>query len=105
MYNPNAGLRWREGGKTSSQNCLGIDCNIVYQRNNYLATETSGWLECLCLVPWVFLKELGKRVSGASGESRSLSFLLQRISVELQTGNAASICFRFFVLTSLYQSM
>ncbi len=40
-----------------------------------------------------FLKELGRRVSGASGEPRSHSFLLQRIGVELQRGNAASVLY------------
>ena len=34
---------------------------------------------------------IGKKVANCSGETRSLDFLRQRISVELQRGNAASV--------------
>ena len=39
----------------------------------------------------LFLKELGRRLRRATGEPKSYSFLLQRLSVAIQIGNAASI--------------
>ena len=38
-----------------------------------------------------FMYELGKRISAVSGEPRSRTFLMQRLSVAIQRGNAASI--------------
>jgi hypothetical protein len=38
-----------------------------------------------------FLRELGRRASQATGDQRETTFLLQRISVAIQRGNAASI--------------
>ena len=38
-----------------------------------------------------FLLDLGRRLSMATGEPRSYEFLLQRISVAIQMGNAASV--------------
>ena len=38
-----------------------------------------------------FMYELGKRISAVSGEPRSKTFLLQRLSVAIQRGNAASV--------------
>jgi len=38
-----------------------------------------------------FLKNVGKKLIAATGEPRSLSFLLQRISIAIQGGNSASI--------------
>ena len=49
-----------------------------------------------------FLKELGKRIKMASGEPRSLSFLLQRISVAIQIGNATSVLGSLPVVDSDY---
>ena len=50
--------------------------------------ETSGVLVPLSLA---FLKELGHRLSATTGDTRSYSYLLQRLSVAIQRGNAASI--------------
>jgi len=38
-----------------------------------------------------FLKDLSKKLIAATGEPRSFSFLLQRISIAIQRGNSASI--------------
>ena len=38
-----------------------------------------------------FLKELGRRLRMATGEPQSGSFLIQRLSVAIQTGNSASV--------------
>ena len=38
-----------------------------------------------------FLKDLGRRMRQVTGEERSLSYLLQRVSVAVQRGNAASV--------------
>ena len=38
-----------------------------------------------------FLRDLGRRIELASGDSRATSFLLQRVSVEIQRGNAAAV--------------
>ena len=39
----------------------------------------------------MFLKELGWRARRKSGDERAASFLLQRLSVAVQRGNAVSI--------------
>lgn len=38
-----------------------------------------------------FIHKLGRRVAGVSGEKRATEFLLQRPSVAIQRGNAASV--------------
>ena len=38
-----------------------------------------------------FMYELGKRISAVSREPRSRTFLMQRLSVAIQRGNAASV--------------
>ena len=38
-----------------------------------------------------FLKDLGRKLIAATGEPRSSSYLLQRISIAIQRGNSASI--------------
>ena len=38
-----------------------------------------------------FLKELGRRVTAETGEARETSYLLQRLSVAIQRGNAAAV--------------
>ena len=38
-----------------------------------------------------FLKELGRRIYQETGEARSSAFLLQRLSVAVQRGNAAAV--------------
>lgn len=53
-----------------------------------VAIETSGALGPSTLR---FLADLGKRVSLASGERRSTQYLLQRLSVAVQRGNAAAV--------------
>ena len=53
-----------------------------------IAFETVGtWgKEADCIIA-----AIGKKIANCSGETRSLDFLRQRISVELQRGNAASV--------------
>ena len=53
-----------------------------------IAVETSG---VLGLEASSFLKELGRRIALTSGEAKSGFFLLQRVSMELQRGNAAAV--------------
>ena len=53
-----------------------------------IAVETLGALGVEALA---FLKDLGRRIAAATGEPRSFQFLLQRLSVAVQRGNAASI--------------
>ena len=53
-----------------------------------IAFETSGVLGRLSLT---FLKELGHRLSSTTGDTRSYSYLLQRLSMAIRRGNAASI--------------
>ena len=50
--------------------------------------ETSGVVGPLSQI---FLKELGHRLSATTGDTKSYSYLLQRLSVAVQRGNAASI--------------
>ena len=38
-----------------------------------------------------FIKDLGRRMSVVTGDVRETSFLLQRLSVAVQRGNAASV--------------
>ena len=38
-----------------------------------------------------FLKDLGHRITAVTAEPRSLQFLMQRISVAVQRGNAACV--------------
>ena len=38
-----------------------------------------------------FVKEIGRRLSVVSGEPRSTSFLLQRMSIAVQRGNVAAV--------------
>ena len=53
-----------------------------------VAVETSGTVGPTSAS---FLRELGKRLKMATGEPRSYIFLLQRISVAIQVGNATSV--------------
>ena len=53
-----------------------------------VAIETLGAIGPKSLV---FLKELGWRARRQSGDERAASFLLQRLSVAVQRGNAVSI--------------
>ena len=38
-----------------------------------------------------FLKDFGRRVARVTGEEKSTSYLLQRLSVAVQRGNTASV--------------
>jgi hypothetical protein len=38
-----------------------------------------------------FIHELGRRITSVTGERRATEFLLQRLSVAIQRGNAASV--------------
>jgi hypothetical protein len=38
-----------------------------------------------------FLHQLGRRIANVTGERRATEFLLQRLSVAIQRGNAASV--------------
>ena len=53
-----------------------------------LAVETLGVLGPEALL---FLRDLGHRLKEATGEPRSHQFLLQRLSVAVQRGNAAAV--------------
>jgi len=53
-----------------------------------LAFETLG---PICSEGRVFLSDLGRRIAAKSCDPRETSFLLQRISIEIQRGNASSI--------------
>lgn len=53
-----------------------------------VAIETSGVIGPRSLA---FLRELGTRIRQYTGEARAHSFLLQRLSVAIQCGNAASV--------------
>ena len=54
----------------------------------HIAYETSGVVGPLSLI---FVKELGHRLSATTGDTKSYSYLLQRLSVAVQRDNAASI--------------
>lgn len=53
-----------------------------------LAVETSG---CWCAEAKIFLGELGRRLRERGHDPRSGSFLMQRLSIAIQRGNAASV--------------
>ena len=53
-----------------------------------LAVETLG---ALGEEAATFLRDIGRRVAVATGESRSTQFLFQRLSIAIQRGNAASV--------------
>ncbi|XP_063385490.1 uncharacterized protein LOC134671560 [Cydia fagiglandana] len=53
-----------------------------------LAVETSG---CWCAEAKIFLSELGQRLREGGHDPRSGSFLMQRLSIAVQRGNAASV--------------
>ena len=53
-----------------------------------IAIETSG---AIGPKSRVFLKELGKRVALQTGEAKSTCYLLQRLSIAVQRGNAAAV--------------
>ena len=53
-----------------------------------IAIETSGVMGSEALL---FIHELGHRLKIETGEPRSLYFLLQRLSVAMQLGNAAVV--------------
>ena len=50
----------------------------------------------------VFLAKLGKLMKNNTGEPRSLDFLLQRISIAIQRGNAISIRDTFCDISDFY---
>ena len=53
-----------------------------------LAIESLG---AIGLKSWNFLTDLGRRIKRYSGEAKSLSYLIQRLSVAVQQGNAILI--------------
>lgn len=53
-----------------------------------LAVETMG---CWCSEAKAFLAEIGRRLRERGHDSRSGSFLMQRLSIAIQRGNAASV--------------
>eukprot|EP00731_Ephydatia_muelleri_P038823 Em0928g2a len=67
-----------------------------------IAYETSGVVGPLSQI---FLKELGHRLSATTGDTKSYSYLLQRLSVAVQRGNAASILGTLFHLILLIFKM
>ena len=62
-----------------------------------IAYETSGVVGPF---PLIFLKELGHRLSATTGDTKSYSYLLKRLSVAVQRGNTASIIGTLFSLSS-----
>ena len=38
-----------------------------------------------------FIRQIGKRVKDSTGEPRSAAFLIQRLAIDVQRGNAASV--------------
>ena len=53
-----------------------------------VASETLGsWGESSL----IFLKDLGSRLAGVTGDKRETSWLFQRLSIAIQRGNAISI--------------
>ena len=68
--------------------------NVKYQHLDIshsftpVSVETSGVFGPLT---HAFLKDLGRRITLATGEARSYSYLIQRVSVAIQRGNAASV--------------
>ena len=57
-------------------------------QNFPVAIETFG--------PWApmgikLIKEVGRKICDLTGEKRSMSYLLQSISIAIQSGNAASV--------------
>ena len=53
-----------------------------------LAVETSGAFGSAAVS---FFRDLGKRIRDSTGENRSSFYLIQRLAVELQRGNAAAV--------------
>ena len=53
-----------------------------------IAVEMTGLFDPL---KWAFLKDLGHRIALATGEERSRTYLVQRISVAIQRENAALV--------------
>ena len=53
-----------------------------------VAVETAGVFGPLT---HTFLKDLGRRIALVTGEEKSYSYLVQRVSVAIQRGNAASV--------------
>ncbi len=53
-----------------------------------VAIETTGVIGVRSLQ---FLKELGRRVHRQTGDPNSTSYLLQRLSIDIQRGNSASV--------------
>ena len=53
-----------------------------------VAVETLG---ALCEEATAFLKDLGRRIAATTKEHRSFEFLMQRVSVVVQRGNAACV--------------
>ena len=72
-----------EGKKADKYSSLGVGYSFAP-----IAIETFGAMGKNTLS---FLKELGHRVSRCTGEVKAKAFLLQRLSVAVQRGNAASV--------------
>ena len=74
--------------KQSTKKCVKyahLDHNHIFTP---IAIETSGVYGSETLK---FLKELGHRLKQTSGECNAYSYLLQRLSVAVQRGNATSV--------------
>ena len=64
------------------------DDDIKIMISNQIAFETSG---SIGLDSMSFLKDLGHHIKMVTGEPQSFSFLMQRLLVAVQTGNAISV--------------
>ena len=72
-----------ESRKKTKYSCLGPAYSFTP-----VAIETSGACGPLTLE---FLRDLGNRLRQVTGEESSFAYLLQRLSVAVQRGNAASV--------------
>ena len=72
-----------EGKKKAKYSCLDTSYSFAP-----VAIESSGVFGPLTLD---FLRDLGNRIKLATGEEKSFMYLLQRLSVEVQRGNTASV--------------
>ena len=71
--------------KEKSRKYAHLDKSYLFQP---IAVETNG---SVGLESLQFLKQLGQRIQAATGEPSSYAYLLQRLSMAIQIGNAATV--------------
>lgn len=66
--------------------------HYIHLKENYLFTPIAfESLGCMGPETKIFIEKLGLKMKAASGESRSTDYLLQKVSIAIQRGNAACI--------------